>query len=53
VDLCRRHGLIATGGSDFHGPQIRAGALGNPTVPLAVWDELQAKAAEARASRPS
>ena len=53
VDLCRRHGLIATGGSDFHGPQVRAAVLGNPTIPLAVWDELQAKAAQARASRTS
>ncbi|HET9924365.1 MAG TPA: PHP domain-containing protein [Methylomirabilota bacterium] len=53
LDLCREHGLIATGGSDFHGPQVRAAALGNPTVPLAVWEALQAKAAEARASRPA
>ncbi|HEY7653725.1 MAG TPA: PHP domain-containing protein [Methylomirabilota bacterium] len=53
LDLCREHGLIATGGSDFHGPPVRAAALGNPTVPLAVWEALQAKAAEARASRPA
>ena len=53
LDLCREHGLIATGGSDFHGPQVRAAMLGNPTVPLAVWEALQAKAAEARASRPA
>jgi len=53
LDLCREHGLIATGGSDFHGPQVRAVMLGNPTVPLAVWEALQAKAAEARASRPA
>jgi predicted metal-dependent phosphoesterase TrpH len=52
VDLCRRYGLVATGGSDFHGPSVRAGALGHPTVPLAVWEALQAKAAEARASAP-
>jgi hypothetical protein len=51
VDLCRRHGLLATGGSDFHGPTVRAGTLGHPPVPLAVWEALQAKAAEARASR--
>ena len=51
LDLCRAHGLIATGGSDFHGPQVRAAALGNPTVPLAVWEALQVKAVEARASR--
>jgi predicted metal-dependent phosphoesterase TrpH len=53
LDLCREHGVIATGGSDFHGPQVRAAMLGNPTVPLAVWEALQAKAAEARASRPA
>lgn len=52
VDLCRRYDLVATGGSDFHGPSVRAAVLGNPTVPLAVWDALQAKAALARASRP-
>jgi len=52
VELCRRYGLVATGGSDFHGPSVRAGALGNPTVPLAVWEALQAKAMEARASAP-
>ena len=53
LDLCRAHGLIATGGSDFHGPPVRAAVLGNPTVPLAAWEALQAKAREARASRPS
>jgi predicted metal-dependent phosphoesterase TrpH len=53
LDLCRRHGLVATGGSDFHGPPVRVAVLGNPTVPLAAWETLQAKAAEARASRPS
>jgi predicted metal-dependent phosphoesterase TrpH len=53
LDLCRRHGLVATGGSDFHGPPVRVAALGNPPVPLAAWEALQAKAAEARASRPS
>jgi len=53
VDLCRRYDLVATGGSDFHGPSVRAAVLGNPTVPLAAWDALQAKAALARASRPA
>jgi predicted metal-dependent phosphoesterase TrpH len=52
VSLCRRHGLVATGGSDFHGPSVRAGTLGNPPVPLAVWEALQVKAAEARAGGP-
>jgi hypothetical protein len=50
VDLCRTHGLIATGGSDFHGPPVRPAVLGHPPVPLAVWEALQAKAAEARAT---
>ncbi|HSB42444.1 MAG TPA: PHP domain-containing protein [Methylomirabilota bacterium] len=52
VELCRQHGLVATGGSDFHGPPVRAAALGHPSVPLAVWEALQVKAAEARATRP-
>jgi hypothetical protein len=50
LDLCRRHGLVATGGSDFHGPKVRAGHLGSPVVPMSAWEGLQAKAAEARAS---
>jgi predicted metal-dependent phosphoesterase TrpH len=52
VELCRLHGLVATGGSDFHGPPVRPAVLGHPPVGLAVWEALQAKAAEARASRP-
>ncbi len=47
VETCRRHGLVATGGSDFHGPRVRAAQLGIPAIPLAVWDALQEKAAEA------
>jgi hypothetical protein len=53
VDICRRYDLVTTGGSDFHGPQVRAATLGHPTVPLAVWDALQVKMAQARASRPA
>ena len=53
VELCRQHNLLATGGSDFHGPPVRAAVLGSPPVPLAVWEALQVKAAEARASRPA
>ena len=33
--------------------RVRAAVLGNPPVPLAVWEALQVKAAEARASRPT
>lgn len=51
LDLCRRYDLVATGGSDFHGPAVRAATLGHPSVPLATWDALQAKVAQARASR--
>jgi predicted metal-dependent phosphoesterase TrpH len=52
LQLCKDHGLVATGGSDFHGPRVRAGTLGVPSVPMAAWEALKAKAAEARASRP-
>jgi predicted metal-dependent phosphoesterase TrpH len=52
VQMCRDHGLVATGGSDFHGPKVRAGSLGTPAIPMSVWQALQEKAAEARASAP-
>ena len=51
VQLCRDLGLVPTGGSDFHGPRVRAGSLGVPSIPMVVWEELKAKAAEARATR--
>ena len=45
--LCRAHDLVATGGSDYHGPQTgRAATLGSPHVPLAVWEELKQKSRE-------
>ncbi|HTY76991.1 MAG TPA: PHP domain-containing protein [Candidatus Bathyarchaeia archaeon] len=50
VQMCRDHDLVATGGSDFHGPRVRAATLGSPAVPLATVDALRAKAAVARAS---
>jgi predicted metal-dependent phosphoesterase TrpH len=53
VELCRQHDLLATGGSDFHGPPVRAAVLGHPPVALAVWEALKAKAAKARATRPA
>jgi predicted metal-dependent phosphoesterase TrpH len=50
-DLCRRLGLVATGGSDFHGlPGNRVNPPGTPAVPLAVWDELRARIDRARAA---
>lgn len=53
VELCRHHGLIATGGSDFHGPRVKTTQLGDPSIPLAVWEALRARAEEARATRPA
>jgi len=51
VQMCKDLGLVATGGSDFHGPNLgRPNALGSPHVPLAVYEALLAKAREARAS---
>ena len=48
-EICRAHGLVATGGSDFHGERSgRANQLGHPPVPMSVWDELKAAADKAR-----
>jgi predicted metal-dependent phosphoesterase TrpH len=52
VQMCRDFRLVPTGGSDFHGPRVRAGRLGVPSIPMVVWEELKAKAAEAQATRP-
>jgi predicted metal-dependent phosphoesterase TrpH len=53
--LCRRYGLIATGGSDYHGERSgRTNPLGHPPVPMSVWDDLRAAADRARTGpRPS
>jgi len=42
--LCAELGLVATGGSDFHGPPVRAVTLGHPSVPWAAWEALRARA---------
>jgi predicted metal-dependent phosphoesterase TrpH len=48
-DLCRRLGLVATGGSDYHGLHTgRATTVGTPHVGIEVWHELRAKAHELR-----
>jgi len=44
VGLCRELGLATTGGSDFHGPSVRAATLGQPTVPRPAWDDLLRRA---------
>jgi hypothetical protein len=49
-DLCRAHGLVATGGSDYHGERSgRTNQLGHPPVPMSVWEELKNAAERARA----
>lgn len=50
VQMCKDRGLVATGGSDFHGPRVRAATLGTPSVPMAVWEALRSKATEAAAA---
>lgn len=42
-DIADQHALIATGGSDYHGPHFRAGReLGTAPAPMEVFDELVA-----------
>jgi len=45
LQVAQRHGLIPTGGSDFHGPNYREGrTLGSVEVPALCWAQLQAAA---------
>jgi predicted metal-dependent phosphoesterase TrpH len=49
LELCRRHGLVATGGSDFHGSHTgRTNPPGTPTVPMSAWEGLKERAARVR-----
>jgi predicted metal-dependent phosphoesterase TrpH len=51
--LCAQHGLVATGGSDYHGPNTsRATTVGTPHVPLEVWEQLRQRAQKLRESEP-
>jgi len=48
LGLCREHDLIATGGSDFHGPESEEGApLGSVHVPIECAERLRAAATSA------
>jgi predicted metal-dependent phosphoesterase TrpH len=48
LELCRRHDLLATGGSDYHGPQSgRANPPGSPSTPWPAWEELRRRAGRA------
>ena len=45
LELCRRHDLVATGGSDFHGPTVSSiPHPGSHPVPTTAWDDLRARA---------
>jgi predicted metal-dependent phosphoesterase TrpH len=44
VGLCRELDLATTGGSDFHGPAVRAATLGQPAVPWPAWEDLRRRA---------
>jgi 3',5'-nucleoside bisphosphate phosphatase len=44
LGLCRELDLLPTGGSDFHGPRVRAGTLGQPPVPWEAWEALRRRA---------
>jgi predicted metal-dependent phosphoesterase TrpH len=49
--LCREHGLLATGGSDFHGGGVEEGAsLGSVYVPLECVERLREAAGKRRGS---
>ncbi|MBI1737274.1 MAG: PHP domain-containing protein [Candidatus Rokubacteria bacterium] len=51
LDLCDRYGLVATGGSDFHGtPTGRLNPLGSPRVPPSAWDGVRERAERLRAA---
>jgi hypothetical protein len=43
TDLAGRYGLVATGGSDFHGADIVCGELGAASVPYTTVEDLRAR----------
>ena len=46
LEMCKEWGLVATGGSDYHGPHLgRPNPLGTPSVPLATYEQLKSLAA--------
>lgn len=51
LELCQTFDLVATGGSDYHGPQSgRTNRPGAPLVPWSAWDGIRRKAEVARAA---
>jgi hypothetical protein len=52
-EICHRLGLVATGGSDYHGPHTgRAVTVGTPHVAMEVAEALKAKWRELRDHTP-
>jgi predicted metal-dependent phosphoesterase TrpH len=45
ADLARRHGLLVTGGSDFHGPGLKSAPLGGGECPDEAVESLRERAA--------
>ena len=46
LEMCKEWGLVATGGSDYHGPHLgRSNPPGTPSVPLAAYERLKSLAA--------
>lgn len=48
LKICERHGLVATGGSDYHGENYKLNRLGACTVPCRVVDQIKSLAWENR-----
>jgi 3',5'-nucleoside bisphosphate phosphatase len=48
ASLAHRYGLVATGGSDFHGPGLRSASLGAGGCPLGAVEELRHRATISR-----
>jgi predicted metal-dependent phosphoesterase TrpH len=44
ADLARRHGLLVTGGSDFHGPQLGSAPIGGGGCPDTAVDTIRDRA---------
>ncbi|MBI3944049.1 MAG: PHP domain-containing protein, partial [Chloroflexi bacterium] len=51
--LARKHGLVATGGSDYHGPHRHRAYLGGVYVPAKCVSHLRQALAQAEARRPA
>jgi predicted metal-dependent phosphoesterase TrpH len=45
ADMARRHGLLVTGGSDFHGPGLKSAPIGGGGCPEEAVAPLRARAA--------